>query len=376
LQNGSPDERREWLRPAIRWALPMLGALLMTGTFALFTYFTLHHAEDKPPYIIAYTAQVTALAALFVGGAWLVLRLWAGQTGNSRPYGALAATAALVIVDLWHISAPLVTVSAVDVPALWKTMAQVAPASPDFRVMTLPNEITWQAGASYTHHLNVSGYDPLVSSDYQRLLDASGYNPTSPIAHLLGVRYASSPKPFEWSGLPGGDKLSLLKEDSNWFVYEVKDPLPRVFIASETRMMSEGDARTALANGTLNPSQTAVVPETIECADGSGTARFTSYTPNQVEVSVDAPNGGMLVLTDSYDPNWTATVDGKPAPLLRVDTALRGVCIPAGGKLVQFDYQPRAFFIGVIVSVAGWTALGMFGLFIGVRRWRKSKFTV
>jgi hypothetical protein len=376
LQNTSPDERREWLRSALRWTLPALATLLMTGSFALFAFFSLHHADDNPPYVIAYTAQVTALAALFVGGAWLALRLWAGQSGNSRAYGALAATAALVIIDLWHISAPLVTVSAVDVPDLWKTMAQVAPPSPDFRVMTLPNEITWQAGASYTHHLNVSGYDPLVSSDYQRLLDASGYNPTSPIARLLGVRYAISPKPFEWSGLPGGDKLSLFRQDPNWFIYEVQDPLPRVFITPETRRMSDDDARTALANGTLNPLQIATVPQSVECSGGSGTALVTSYTPNQVAVSVDAPQGGMLVLTDSYDPSWTATVDGKAAQLLRVDTALRGVCLPAGSKTVHFEYQPRAFFTGAILSVVSWAAMGIIGLFIGVRRWRKSKFMV
>jgi hypothetical protein len=374
LQNDSPDERSERLRPAIRWGLPALGALLMTGTFALFAYFSLHHADDKPPYVIAYTAQVTALAAVFAGGAWLVLRLWHQNTG--RAYGVLAATAALVIIDLWHVSGPLVTVSAVDVPDLWKTMAQVAPAAPDFRVMTVPNEITWQAGASYTHHLNVSGYDPLVSSDYQRLLDASNYNPPSPIARLLGVRYAISPKPFEWTGLPGTDKLTLLRQEANWFVYEVKDALPHVFITPETQMMRDDDARTALASGNLNPLQIAVVSQAGECESGSGSARITRYDPNRVEVAVDTPQGGMLVLTDSYDPNWTVTVDGRPAQLLKVDTALRGVCIPAGSKMVQFDYQPRAFYAGVGISGVSWTALAIFSLFIGARRWRKSKFTV
>src|SRR5215475_11662724 len=106
-------------------------------------------------------------------------------------------------------------------------MAQIVPASPDFRVMTVPNYITWQAGATYTHHLNANGYDPLVSDAYQRLLDASNYNPTSPIARLLGVRYIISDKPYEWSKLSGIEALTLKSQDAGWYIYEVAGAMPR-----------------------------------------------------------------------------------------------------------------------------------------------------
>ena len=48
----------------------------------------------------------------------------------------------------------------------------------------------------------------------------------------------------------------------------------------------------------------------------------------------------MLVLSDAYYPGWTATVDGQPAPIYRVDGALRGVIIPAGFHDVRFQFRP------------------------------------
>ena len=65
----------------------------------------------------------------------------------------LLLTGIVILVDLWRIAAPLVTVSTVDVPNMWKEMSRIAPSSPDFRVMTVPDEVIWQAGLTYTHHL-------------------------------------------------------------------------------------------------------------------------------------------------------------------------------------------------------------------------------
>ena len=52
---------------------------------------------------------------------------------------------------------------------------------------------------------------------------------------------------------------------------------------------------------------------------------------------------GLLVLTDSWYPGWKATVDGKPAPIHRVDYLIRGVPVPAGAHRVEFRYQPASW---------------------------------
>jgi hypothetical protein len=283
----------------------------------------------------------------------------------------------IALVDVWRIAQPLVTVSATDVPPMWKAMAAAVPGSPHYRVMTVPNDITWQAGAIYSRHLNANGYDPLVSDAYQRLLDASGYNPSSPIARLLGVRYVISDTPYQ------GDSVSEVARDGNWHIYEVANPLPRAFVATSMPVMDDGAAREALASGTIDPVRTAVVDRAV-CGvnplpltpspglveEEQESPRIVTYAPNVVEMALTSDQPGVLVLTDSYDPNWTVTVDGAPAQLLRVDTALRGVCLDAGDHQVRFEYQPRAFYVGAAISVAGWLVWGIMGavVLIGWRR--------
>jgi len=55
---------------------------------------------------------------------------------------------------------------------------------------------------------------------------------------------------------------------------------------------------------------------------------------------------------DSYHPNWKATVDGAPVAVRKVETAFRGVPLPAGKHTVQFTYRPKTLTAGIWVSFA------------------------
>ena len=359
-------DRAEWvnrLLPMTTLMLIVAVVLCLIGALALSNQITVSSDSEIIDRQVSQAANMTLLTGITIAGTWLALRLWAFARISVK--WALVVTLAVLLLDLWRVSAPLVTVAAVDVPEMWQAMSRAVPASPDFRVMTVPNQIVWQAGATYTKHLNASGYDPLVSDDYQRLLDASGYNPTSPIARLLGVRYLISDQPYEYSGLPGLESLVSKIEDDGWFIYEIADPLPRAFVTSEVAVMDDEAGRNGLASGEINPLTTAVVDAPMDCERGSGvsSAQITSYLPNTVALSAQTESGGLLVLTDSYDPNWTVTVDGQSAELLRVDTALRGVCLPAGKHSVTFGFQPRMFYIGVVISAMAWLILGGAGCF-------------
>jgi hypothetical protein len=264
----------------------------------------------------------------------------------------------------------MVTTSVVDVQPMWQAMARAAPASPDFRVMTVPDQVIWQAGATYTRHLNASGYDPLVGSAVDRLLEAGQSNPTSPIARLLGVRYAISDRPFDWLGIPGGESVKATVQDGAWYIFELADPLPRAFVTPSVQVIPDDErALNQLASGAVDPLAGAVVDQPVACAaEESGSAaqvaeaEIARYTANEVDIETRADRAGVLVLTDTYDPNWTVRVDGARADLLRVYTALRGVCVPAGAHHVRFEYRPRSLVAGVVVSGAGWLALGIIGL--------------
>ncbi len=378
LQNANRFERLRLVRPALRRGLPILIMLCLAGAFLLMTIFNAFSSEANPPWRVYHTASVAMLTGIFALLSWVVLRSWTFNRLNVK--WPLFMTGAVILVDLWRISAPLVTVSAVDIPTMWKAMSRTAPASPDFRVMTVPDEVIWQAGLTYTHHLNANGYDPLVSNDYQRLLDASNYNPTSSIAQLLGVRYVLSDKPYEWSKYSGIESLTLKSQEDDWYIYESANAMPRTFVTSSFLVITDNET----SRQTLASSEAGRIPTILSQAPNCTSmennasqipAKITGYSPNSVDIQAQSEQGGVLVLTDSYDPNWTVSVDNTPAPLLRVDTALRGVCVPAGDHQVHFEYQPKAFFAGVIISGIGWAAFILFGLYISISSLRAGKYS-
>jgi hypothetical protein len=279
---------------------------------------------------------------------------------------------------MWRISAPLITVAAVDVPEPWKSFTLLVPGNSEDRIMTVPENIVWQAGSIYTQHQNPTGYDPLVSYDYQRLWDAAGQNPTSLVAQLLGVRYVTSPQPYEWSGLMGAERLQLIAAppSAEWYTYQHDDVLPRAFISTAATVLPDSVVWQHLADGShdirlpILDALPGCVTESTE-ATSLDPIPFISRTPNQVVIEATVPSEALLILTESYDPNWEVTVNGQPAELLRTYTALRGVCLSAGDNRVVMTYQPRLVTIGLLVSLGTAVFIALAGLVGGVRRFRQ-----
>ena len=68
---------------------------------------------------------------------------------------------------------------------------------------------------------------------------------------------------------------------------------------------------------------------------------------------VHADRDAWVMLKESYDPHWTATVDGKPVKPQMLAPSFVGVPVPAGDHMVAFSYRstssyPALFGIGVL----------------------------
>ena len=65
----------------------------------------------------------------------------------------------------------------------------------------------------------------------------------------------------------------------------------------------------------------------------------SNYAPGHatIALSVPAPKGAALVVSENYYPGWRATADGLPQPTFRADYNLIGVPLPAGGAHRRVD---------------------------------------
>jgi len=94
-------------------------------------------------------------------------------------------------------------------------------------------------------------------------------------------------------------------------------------------------------------------------AEVSGTARIVTDLPERVVVETGSSDPAYLVLADTFDPGWSATVDGSPAPIRPAYVAFRAVALTPGAHTVVFTYRPAGFTLGLAISIVG-IALAMF----------------
>jgi uncharacterized membrane protein YfhO len=83
----------------------------------------------------------------------------------------------------------------------------------------------------------------------------------------------------------------------------------------------------------------------------AGHVEIVHRDPNSVTLQAQLAHPAYVVLLDRYDPNWQATLDGRPAPVLRANQIFRAVYAGAGLHEIRFDYRQRGFRLGTIISL-------------------------
>jgi hypothetical protein len=157
-----------------------------------------------------------------------------------------------------------------------------------------------------------------------------------------------------------GPGLSVAYRGSDGVVYANADALPRVFVVDGQQTVA-GDAAAldAVTAPAFDRRGVAVTEAPIgglpQAAGGpppaGATARLTRYGAKHVVIRATTGRRSLVVLTDDFYPGWTATVDGHPATIHRVDYLLRGVVVGPGSHTIIFDYDPASWRIGVIITL-------------------------
>jgi len=82
-----------------------------------------------------------------------------------------------------------------------------------------------------------------------------------------------------------------------------------------------------------------------------GVARVTKRSANHVRIEVEANEICALVLSDTFFPGWDATLNGAEIEIFPANYAFRGVIVPEGNHVVEFEYMPISFRAGLAISV-------------------------
>jgi hypothetical protein len=186
------------------------------------------------------------------------------------------------------------------------------------------------------------------------------------VADLAGVDYVVSYGPLQYPGLTPIHQGEVR-------VYRNEGALPRAYVVPGYRVVADRDRRlAALRSPDFAPRQEVLLERAPESFAGgaSGSAEFLVYQSEQVELRVEAPAGGLLVLADTDYPGWRAQVDGITTPILRANHVFRAVVLPPGAQHVAFTYEPESWVRGVWLS--GLCLLATAAAAIGLWRRRAS----
>lgn len=143
--------------------------------------------------------------------------------------------------------------------------------------------------------------------------------------------------------------------------------------------VEDADAEMA-ALGKIDPARVAVADRRFSEVIGHGVGQtmpgdsiyLTEYQPNRLTYTATTTNGGLGVFSEIYFPwGWSATIDGQPAEIARVNYLLRAIVIPAGRHEVVMSFDPQSLHTTsaiayVCISLIYMLCLG--GVFISLRR--------
>ena len=107
--------------------------------------------------------------------------------------------------------------------------------------------------------------------------------------------------------------------------------------------------------------------------DSTATATLVGYEPNNLTYDVNSKNGGVVVFSEIYYPEWTATVDGQPTEVGRVNYVLRAVNVKPGKHKIVLDFHPKSVSVTETISYIASVILLLAIIGIVVFEWRKKE---
>ncbi len=217
---------------------------------------------------------------------------------------------------------------------------------PNYRVYNLLGGFN-DARTSY-HHKSIGGYHGAKMRRYQDLIEHGITKESSflinnlqsgktnfneyPILNMLNTRYIIA-------GDQAGAVIRNPEANGNaWFVSGIQ----KVGSADEEiAALNEIDTKTVAV------VDTSIFDTKNDTYSAANIIQLTEYKPNYLKYETTCFADAFAVFSEIYYPKgWTAKIDGNEVDILRVNYVLRGLEVPEGNHVIEFEFDPDSYRIG------------------------------
>lgn len=107
--------------------------------------------------------------------------------------------------------------------------------------------------------------------------------------------------------------------------------------------------------------------------DSISVVKLTSYMSDRLTYDVNSSKGGVIVFSEVYYPGWTATVDGQPVELGRVNYLLRAVNVAPGKHKIELAFHPKSVTTTETIAYVAYAVLLLAILLLAYIEYRKKR---
>lgn len=240
---------------------------------------------------------------------------------------------------------------------------------------------------------DMQGYNPIHIRRYGEYIDAlvgrrQEYHETnlfpeglgSPLLDPLNLRFlvvpADAPNRADLSSLVAS--MPTVYRNDRVMILENTDAFPRAWLVHEAEQVEASEALRLLATGAIDPARTALLetaPPTLAplAASTSEAVSYARLDADQIALEVTANASGLLMLSEIWDPGWSATVDGGAVATYRANFLFLALPVSEGEHSIVLRYTPPRLVLGLGISLGAVLLLCIIAVILYRReRWQRS----
>lgn len=316
-------------------------------------------ANLKEMRVAMFTADCWRSFFIILVGTLCLLLFKAKKLSAGYMVGALVV---LCLVDMWQVNKRYlnndmfvnksVRETPIEMTETDRLILQDKADLGNYRVLNLASNTFNENETSYYHN-SIGGYHAAKLRRYQDMIDAyiapemqklmtavadAGGDMTKvkgdsifPVLNMLNARYFILP-------LQSGQTVPV----KNPYVYGNAWFVDRIAYVNNANEEIETVGRIDLRHEAVADKRFKEQLKEAKVQGNVSWVKLTSYSSNHLAYDISSDKGGVVVFSEIYYPGWTATVDGTPVELGRVDYILRALNVTPGNHKIELLFKPKS----------------------------------